>query len=449
MTFTPYDNYKDSGMDWLGNVPAHWKMNRVKNVGNVNARVGWKALKASEYVDSGYFFLATPNIKGRKIDYDNVNYITHDRFIESPEIILQENDILLAKDGSTLGIVNIVKHMPGPGTVNSSIAVMRFNKTLDNNYIYYQIASEYIQNIIKLKKDGQGVPHLFQRDINNFLLVVPPLAEQAAIANYLDWQTAAIDKKTALLQHKIATYLALRKAVINETVCRGLDKSAPLKDSGIEWIGQIPTHWDVKRIKDVCAINPSTSKVWPTDSSNKVEFLPMTNIDEKFGTIKSYGFEDYNNVNQGYTAFRNGDILFAKITPCMENGNCVIVEGLKNDLGFGSTEFIVFRVLKKYLNTRYLHLFLRNERFLRKAENFMVGTAGQKRISTSFLQVHPVAFPPLEEQIAIATYLDQKTQAIDAAVANLNAQLSTLAELRKTLINEVVTGQIRVAMQGS
>ena len=203
MTLTPYDTYKDSGIDWLEIIPEHWAVNRIKNVGSVNGRVGWKALKASEYISSGHFFLATPNIKGRKIDYQNVNYITHERYVESPEIMLKEDDILLAKDGSTLGIVNIVKGLPGPGTVNSSIAVLRFNKFLDNDYIFRLIASEYIQNVIKLKKDGQGVPHLFQRDINNFLLLIPPLAEQTAIANYLDQQTAAIDRKTSLLQQKI------------------------------------------------------------------------------------------------------------------------------------------------------------------------------------------------------------------------------------------------------
>lgn len=444
MTLIPYDTYKESGIDWLEVIPEHWTFDRIKNKGTVNGRVGWKALKASEYVDSGYFFLATPNIKSREIDFMNVNYITYERYIESPEIMLKVDDILLAKDGSTLGIVNIVKDLPGSGTVNSSIAVMRFGKALDNKYVYYQVASEYIQNVIKLKKDGQGVPHLFQKDINNFLLLIPPLAEQTAIANYLDQQTAAIDKKTALLQQRIATYQALRKSIINETVCRGLDKTAPLKDSGIAWIGEIPAHWKVKRVKDVCAINPGTDKVAQAFSGNKIEFLPMNSIDEKVGKIKEYKLEAYENVSQGYTAFQNNDVLFAKITPCMENGNCVIAEGLKYNLGFGSTEFIVFRSHEKSLLIRYLHHFLRNERFLKKAEKFMVGTAGQKRISPSYLQVHPIALPPLAEQTAIANYLDEKTAAIDAIVANLNAQLTTFAELRKTLINDVVTGRIRV-----
>jgi type I restriction enzyme S subunit len=98
------------------------------------------------------------------------------------------------------------------------------------------------------------------------------------------------------------------------------------KDSGIEWIGEIPEHWEVKRIKDVSQVNPYTSKTIKINS--QIEFLPMSHVDERVGKIKSYLFESIEDVIQGYTAFKNGDILFAKITPCMENGNCVIVSGL-------------------------------------------------------------------------------------------------------------------------
>lgn len=248
MSLTKYDNYKDSGVEWLGNIPAHWTFGRIKTIGSVNGRVGWKALKASEYVDSGYFFLATPNIKERNIDYENVNYITYERFIESPEIILKEDDILLTKDGSTLGTVNIVKNLPGSGTINSSIAVLRFKKVVNNDYVYFLIVSDYIQNLISQKKDGMGVPHLFQKDINNFLLLVPHLYEQTAIATYLNSKTYAIDRKVSLLEQKITYYQKLRKSLICETVCRSLDKNVKLKDSGIEWIGRIPEHWEVKRV---------------------------------------------------------------------------------------------------------------------------------------------------------------------------------------------------------
>jgi type I restriction enzyme S subunit len=153
MRLTKYKYYKGFDINWLAQIPDHWSFDRIKSIGTVNGRVGWKALKASEYVDTGYFFLSTPNIKTKDIDYDNVNYITYERFIESPEIMLRESDVLLVKDGSTLGIVNIIKHLPSPGTVNSSIAVLRFKNQI-NRFIYYFLTGNFIQNVIKLKKEN-------------------------------------------------------------------------------------------------------------------------------------------------------------------------------------------------------------------------------------------------------------------------------------------------------
>lgn len=209
---------KDSGVEWIGEVPAHWDVARIKDRGIVHGRVGWKALKASEYVDDGYIFLSTPNIKGREIDFVDVNYITHERYVESPEIALRENDILLAKDGSTLGTANIISVLPRPATVNSSIAVLRFDDTICNRYVYYQIISDFIQNRIGLKKSGMGVPHLFQRDINDFFILLPPMPEQKAVVEYLDAKVAKIDQIVDAINRHTVRLQDLRKALINAAV---------------------------------------------------------------------------------------------------------------------------------------------------------------------------------------------------------------------------------------
>jgi type I restriction enzyme S subunit len=109
MSFPRYERYKDSGVQWLGEVPEHWNISRLGFEAWVRARLGWRGLKAEEYVDDGFVFLSTPNIKGRFIDFEDVNYIDEDRFLESPEIQLRQGDVLLAKDGSTLGTVNVVR----------------------------------------------------------------------------------------------------------------------------------------------------------------------------------------------------------------------------------------------------------------------------------------------------------------------------------------------------
>lgn len=215
---------KPSGIDWLGNVPEHWVVTRLDFVACVKARLGWKGLTASEYVPDGYIFLSTPNIKGEgEIDFTNVNFITADRYYESPEIMLQVGDVLIAKDGSTLGTTNVVRHLPAPATVNSSIAVLRPKSSIDSSFFFRWLTGAYMQCVIDSKKDGQGVPHLFQADIKKFSILLPPLPEQLAIAAYLDEETARLDALIAKVETAIERLQEYRTALITAAVTGKID----------------------------------------------------------------------------------------------------------------------------------------------------------------------------------------------------------------------------------
>ncbi|WP_206915890.1 restriction endonuclease subunit S [Alicyclobacillus suci] len=215
---------KDSGVEWIDNIPEYWCVSKLSHVALVKARLGWKGLTASEYVDDGYIFLATPNIKTNKIDFENVNYITAERYYESPEIMLDLNDVLLAKDGSTLGTVNVIRELPRPATVNSSIAVIRpQQEKLSGVFLYYFLASNYMQNVIQRMKDGMGVPHLFQRDINKFDILVPPLEEQIQIVDFLEKKTAEISCLVAEIEEQIIKLREYRQSLIFEAVTGKID----------------------------------------------------------------------------------------------------------------------------------------------------------------------------------------------------------------------------------
>lgn len=422
-----YNSYRDSEIDWLGEIPASWKIDRIKNIGSVNGRVGWKALKASEYVDSGFFFLSTPNIKDVEIDFENVNYITAERYYESPEIMLKVGDILLVKDGSTLGIVNVVRHLPDKGTVNSSIAVLRIRQ-FHSIYGYYFLLSNYIQNVIQLKKDGMGVPHLFQKDINNFEIILPSLEEQTAIAEYLDTKTQAIDKKIILLEKKISYYQELRKSLINETVTKGLDRSVKLKDSGIDWIGEIPEHWDVKRVDNL--FRERSEKV------SDIDFPPLSVsmggiVPQMEGTAKTQNNENRKRVRQG-------DLVLNSRSD--RRG----ASGLSKYDGSVSVISIVISPLSS-VHGGYFHYFFKSHAF---TEEFYKNGKGivDDLWSTKYsvMKTFLISVPPRKEQIQIADYLEKKTFKIDQIIINIRTQITTLKELRKTLINDVVTGKIKV-----
>ena len=214
---------RDSGVEQIGEIPEHWTKTRLDFISSVKARLGWKALKAEEYVDRGYILLATPNLKFHDIDFDNVNYITEERYIESPEIMLKEGDVLLAKDGSTLGITNVVRRLPVAATVNSSIAVLRLKKEMNSIYFYYYLKSQYIQDTINQIKDGMGVPHLFQADIKKFNVLLPPIDEQILIGRFLDEEILKLDNLIKSIKDQIQKLKEYRQSLIYEAVTGKID----------------------------------------------------------------------------------------------------------------------------------------------------------------------------------------------------------------------------------
>lgn len=212
---------KDSGVEWIGEIPEHWDCVKFKFIIRTKARLGWKGLKAAEYVDvSNYGFLSTPNIKTREIDFGRAYFITQRRYDESPEIMLEYGDVLLVKDGSTLGITNIVRDLPFKCTVNSSIAVLRImdKQKLTPQYLNYFLKSETCQRIIEKKKDGMGVPHLFQSDINNFSVPIFSIKEQEEIIEYISFHSQKIETAIRLKQQEIDKLKEYKSSLINSVV---------------------------------------------------------------------------------------------------------------------------------------------------------------------------------------------------------------------------------------
>ena len=237
---------------WLPPLPKHWTVNKLGFVTRVKARLGWKGLKAEEYIDDGYIFLSTPNIKETEIDFNNANYISEFRYFESPEIMLREGDVLIAKDGSTLGTVNVVRRLPRPSTVNSSIAVIRpYGESVNSIFLYYFLRSTFIQGVIRRVKGGMGVPHLFQADLRKFEVLLPPLATQETISDFLDRETARIDELIEKKERLISLLNERSRAVVAQLLTKG-SRSASLTPTETDWYGSSPAHWTRARLSRLC-----------------------------------------------------------------------------------------------------------------------------------------------------------------------------------------------------
>lgn len=204
----------------------------------------------------------------------------------------------------------------------------------------------------------------------------------------------------------------------------------------LPWLGQVPTHWEAKRLKYVAIINPSKTEISHLPKSLEVSFLPMELVGEGILTLdKTKTLEE---VGQGFTYFRDGDVVIAKITPSFENGKGSIVAGLANGIGFGTTELHVIRPSHQ-LDKKFLYYLTISNDFRAIGAGLMQGTAGQKRVPDSFLLNYPIAYPPSAEQQVIGAYLDHQTAKIDALIAKKQRLLDLLAEQRSALISQAVT----------
>ncbi|CAG0972076.1 Type-1 restriction enzyme EcoKI specificity protein [Phycisphaerales bacterium] len=212
---------------------------------------------------------------------------------------------------------------------------------------------------------------------------------------------------------------------------------AAYRPSGLAWLGDIPAHWRTKPLRFACCLNPTKGEVSHLPADTEVSFVPMEAIRE-FGGMDLSQIKPIEDVLQGYTYFRDGDIVAAKITPCFENGKGSIAEGLTNGLGFGTTELHTLRPGPEF-DTRFLFYLTLSHEFRHQGAGHMYGAGGQKRVPEDFLRNFVAPLPPVPEQRAIAAWLDDRTRRIDDLVAAKQRLIGLLAEQRTTVINHAVT----------
>lgn len=209
------------------------------------------------------------------------------------------------------------------------------------------------------------------------------------------------------------------------------------KESGVEWLGESPRHWEVKRLRFVAELNPSKSEVSTLDKKTMVSFLPMETIGED-GSLNLNSEKTVSEVETGYTYFRNGDVVVAKITPCFENGKGALMRGLLNGIGFGTTELIVARPRQEEAIGEYLHWLFISEPFRKLGEAYMYGAGGQKRVPDDFVRNFAIGFPPLSEQKTISAFLSRETAKIDDLIAEQQRLIALLSEKRQATISQAV-----------
>jgi len=424
-----YPEYKDSGLPWLGLIPAHWEIQRNGRLFSQRNENGFPDLPILEVsLKTGVRVRGLDNQKRKQMMADRAKYKRAVR-----------GDIAYNMMRLWQGAVGVA---PVDGLVSPAYVVAKPHPGTNSRYYAYLLRTAAYMN--EVNKYSHGIVtdrnRLYWDEFKQMPSVFPPPDEQAAIANCLDHHGALVSRYVRNKRRLIELLKEQKKAVIQQAVTRGLDPNVQTKPSGIDWLGDIPAHWEVRPLKRVADVNPPRLESGMV-GEDEVAFLPM----ECVGTDGSISPEIRRiaEVFKGFTHFRRSDVIVAKITPCFENGKGAFLDTLPTEVGFGSTEFHVLRP-RPCTYGKFLYYLSLTPHFRRLGAQAMVGAAGQQRVPESFVSSFPVALPPLQEQYEIAAHLDARVLVTGEALACVQREINLIREYRTRLIADVVTGRVDV-----
>ena len=425
------EQMKPSGIDWIGDIPSSWKCSKVKFCFSL---VNGSTPESSDYdCWDGDIKWITP------ADMSDTGTISHgERFITKYGYNSCGTTLL------PVGSIVISSRAP-IGKINITTAELCTNqgcKSLigyaDNRYFYYLFLAG--QNELSLLGRGTTFLELSTYDLNRFGLVVPAEDEQKVIADFLDKECAQIDSIAADLEKQIELLQQYKKSLITEAVTKGLDKSVPMKDSGVEWLGKIPEHWDVEPIKyRVTFHNGDRGENYPSKSELQSEGIPFINAGHLEGDGLNMDNMDYISEEKyrimGGVKLRPGDILY-----CLRGsvGKNAIVDMNQGTVASSLVAIRSVRILAEYL------YYCLNSHIEEVQRYWWDNGTAQPNLSADNLGKYKICIPPVEEQKAIVKYLNNICSQIDNLIIGKKKQLSTIQQHKKSLIYEYVTGKKRV-----
>lgn len=435
MKLKTYSKYKYSGIQWIDKIPEGWEVHRLKFLLETSVTDG--PHETPEFISEGIPFLSVDSIQDGKLVFENCRYISekdHIRF--KTKCNPKKNDIFMGKAASIgkIAIANVDFEF----SIWSPLALLRPNQTrIIPKVLEYVLKSDYSQDQIDIFATSNTQKNISMVDIPKISLIIPSLSDQTAIANFLDKKIAKIDALIKKDKKLIALLKERHYTLINHAVTKGLDPNAKLKDSGIEWIGEIPEEWEVRKIKHFSRLftgstpDSGNEKYWdgnitwvtPADLSVQRKF-----IKESKRTISHEGY-----INSGTNFVNVGAIILATRAPI---GYPTIV-GTKLCFNQGCKAFEI----KRDFFLDYVYYFL-NAGIDILVSKGNVTTFGE--LSSYDLISFHVLLPSLSEQTTIVNFLDKATAKIDKTIKLIEKKIKLLEEYKKSLIHHVVTGKVDV-----
>ena len=427
-----YDKYKDSGVDWIGEIPEHWEMLSNKYI--------FKLTKSQVGKKSADFELLSLTLKGIiKRDMENpegkfpAEFDTYQK-VKKGDFVFCLFDV--EETPRTVGLSDF------NGMITGAYTVFTGSPKTNSKYLFYFYLN--LDEKKRLKFLYRGLRNTIPKDsFFSFKTTFPPLPEQQAIASFLDDKTAKIDQTICIKEKEIELLKERRQILIQKAVTKGLDDKVKLKDSGVEWIGEVPEHWEVRKLMGVCRFIRGNSPFGKDELLEEGEYVAIQyGKTYKVNEVnKEYGYYVNNEFYKKSQVVSYGDIILISTSETIDDlGHTVYYR--RNDLGLLGGEQIMLKPKQEEINSQYLYF--TSKVFSKELRKFATGIK-VFRFNINDLKTIFTVLPPLSEQNEIANYIETKSTKISKAISLKEQEIEKLKEYKTVLIDNVVTGKVKVS----
>lgn len=442
--FKSYPAHKDSGVEWLGKVPEHWEVKRVRTIlrDNDGIKIGpfGSALKSEIIREKGYKVYGQEQVINGDFQIGE-KYVDENKFSELNTCEIIPGDLVVSMMGTT-GKCQVVPDNIERGIMDSHLLRIRPKATIHPQLLARLInESDYIRFQVSTNSKGSIMEGLNSSIIKNLSLLLPSLNEQRIIAAFLDRETARIDQLIAKKERQIELLQEKRSALIGHAVTKGLNPKAKMKNSGIEWLGEMPEHWEVLRFKYLLTepLKYGANEVAELDDPNLPRYVRITDVNED-GSLRDDTFKSLPEEIAKPYFLREGDLLFAR-------SGATVGKTFYYQEAWGRAAYAGYliraRIAPNKMLSKFGAYFARSTNYWNWLRSSMIQATIQNVSAEKYAGL-VLGIPPIDEQMRIVAYIDKDTEQIDALSIKLTDSIAKLREYRTALISAAVTGKIDV-----
>lgn len=419
--------------EWPYKLPGNWCWTRITVITDI---LNGFAFKSQHYSSAGIRIIRITNVQDGFIQDKKPVYYPLVSQKEITPFMLKDGDFLMSLTGN-VGRVAIIDASFLPAALNQRVACLRIKSedSVRKEYIFYFcLQKQFVSDCIKSAK-GSAQLNMSTEWLKEYPIPLPPLAEQQRIVDHIESLFAKLDEAKEKAQAVVDSF-ETRKAAILHKAFTGELTAKWREERGVRM-----ESWEQCSLSDVCTVNPKKADTKDLPDELEVSFFPMPALSEIYGEITDPQTRLLKEVRSGFTNFSEGDVVFAKITPCMENGKSAVVGKLVNDIGYGTTEFFVLRCSDRLYN-RFLYHLVRDKLFRDKAKAVMAGAVGQQRVPKRYLETYKLNLPKFNEQREIVRILDGSFAKEQQTKEAAEAVLDRIDLMKKSILARAFRGEL-------